>query len=272
MRVGNHAYKQHQLGAYGYLADCVWTYLQEGGAWQEDYWRLIHGPANYAARHWRRPENGIWELPELRHYLNSKVLSWVMLDRAARIAREVNPAFNLSAWEATRETIHAEVITKSWSESLGAFRQYYGSESLDAASLLIPVMDFLPPDHPRVLSTIARVAERLGINQLVCRFDPLPTPGLGRFPLGELEGAFFPSTFWLATAYAKTGQLERAEEILAKAEKLAPPLELFSEAADPRSGAFLGNAPLFFSHVEYARAELEIARVRGGAGGIAEPC
>lgn len=103
----------------------------------------------------------------------------------------------------------------------------------------------------------------IAIDGFVFRFDPLQTPGLGQFPLGQLEGAFFPSTFWLATAYAKAGRPERAEQILERAEKLAGPLGLFSEAADPRTRALLGNTPLLFSRVEYVRAKLEIARIRG---------
>ncbi len=263
VRVGNHAYKQHQLGSYGYLADCVWIYLEAGGQWQPEYWKLIYRLANYTARHWRETENGIWELPERRHYVSSKVLSWVMLDRAIRIARKVNASFDAAGWVALRDNIHAEVMEKGWSERLGAFRQCYEAENLDAATLLIPVMEFLPGDHPRVLATVERIAEFLAIDDFVFRFDPLETPGLGRFPLGQFEGAFFPATFWLSTAYAKAGRPDRAEQILERAEKLTGPLGLFSEAVDPRSRNFVGNTPLLFSHVEYVRAKLEVARVRG---------
>jgi len=263
VRLGNHAYKQHQLGSYGYVADCVWIYLQEGGQWREEYWKLIARLANYTVKHWQKPENGMWELPERRHYVHSKVLSWVMLDRAIRIARQVNASFDTGNWQTTREAIHAEVMEKGWSERLGAFRQAYDSETLDAAALLIPVFEFLPVDHPRVIATIQQTSELLAIDDFVYRFDPLQTPGVGRFPLGEMEGAFFPSTFWLATSYAKAGEIQRAQRILEAAEKLAGPLGLFSEAADPRTRTFLGNTPLLFSHVEYVRAKLEIARVRG---------
>lgn len=260
VRTGNHAYKQHQLGSYGYLADCVWTYLNEGGQWREEYWKLIVRVAKHTIKHWQDPENGIWELPERRHYLNSKVLSWVTLDRAIRIAQKVDVSFDTSEWQTTRETIHAEVMEKGWSERLGAFRQHYDGDDLDAAALLIPVLEFLPADHPRVLATLERISESLTIDDFVFRFDPMQTPCLGQLPLGELEGAFFPSTFWLATTYAKAGHLERAERILERAEKLAGPAGLFSEAADPRTRTLLGNTPLLFSLAEYVRAMLEIAR------------
>lgn len=263
VRLGNHAYKQRQLGSYGYLADCVWIYLKEGGQWREEYWKLIHRLANYTVKHWQQEENGIWELPKRQHYVNSKVLSWVMLDRALQIAAKVNPGIDTASWKTTRDTIHAEVMEKGWSERLGAFRQRYEAENLDAASLLIPVLDFLPATHPRVQATMERVAEFLTIDGFVFRFDPLDTPGLGRIPLGQMEGAFLPCTFWLATAYAKAGQTDRAEQILRQAEELAGPLSLFSEAVDPRTRCFLGNTPLLFSHVEYVRAKLELARARG---------
>ncbi|HVV73477.1 MAG TPA: glycoside hydrolase family 15 protein, partial [Verrucomicrobiae bacterium] len=203
VRLGNHAYKQHQLGSYGYLADCIWIYLQEGGPWREDYWKLLSRLANYTIKHWQKPENGLWELSERRHYVSSKVLSWVMLDRAIRIAQKVNSSFDTGNWQATREAIHAEVVEKGWSKRLGAFRQDYDSESLDASTLLIPIFDFLPADDPRVIATTQRIADLLAIDNFIYRFDPQQTPGFGDFPLGELEGAFFPSTFWLATTYAR---------------------------------------------------------------------
>ena len=262
VRIGNRAYKQRQLGSYGFLADCVWTYLQEGGHWREEYWKLLTRVANYTSKHWQKPENGIWELPERQHYLNTKVLSWVTLDRSIRIAEKANPGFNTAEWAAARDAIHAEVMDKGWSEHLGAFRQRYEAENLDSAALLISVLDFLPADHPRVLATIERITEFLMIDGLVFRFDPLETPGLGELPLGQLEGAFFPSTFWLATAYAKAAPADQAEAILERAERMAGPLGLFSEAADPRTHTFLGNTPLLFSNVEYVRAKLELARAR----------
>ena len=150
-------------------------------------------------------------------------------------------------------------MLQGWSERLKAFRQCYGFENLDAAALLIPILDFLPPDDPRVLSTIDRVAEELSIGEFVFRFNPEETPGVQQLPLGQLEGAFLPCTFWLATAYAKTGRPGRALAILERAEKIAGSLGVFAEAVDPRTLSFAGNTPLLFSHVEYVRAVLALA-------------
>lgn len=262
VRVGNHAYKQRQFGSLGFLADCAWIYLQEGGQWHEDYWDLISRCANFVAKNWSLSDNGIWELPERQHYVHSRVLCWVMLDRTIKIAQKVKPEFDTSSWRTECSKIHDEVMEKGWSERLGAFRQRYEGENLDAAELLISVMEFLPGDHPRVLATIDRIGDSLTIDGFVYRFNPLETPGLEHLPMGHFEGAFLPCTFWLATACAKAGRLEKAASILALAEKAAGELALFAEAVDPRTGSSLGNAALMFSHVEYLRAKLELALAR----------
>ena len=263
VRVGNHAYKQRQLGSLGFLADCTWYYLQQGGSWREEYWELLRRSANYVAKHWSQPDNGIWELSEPQHYVHSKVLCWVMLDRAVNIARKVKPELDTQPWQMEASRIQQEVMEQGWSESLGAFRQRYEGDNLDAAALLISVLDFLPGDHPRVLATIDRITESLTVDGFVYRFNPLEVPGLPALPMGEFEGAFLPCTFWLATACAKAGRLEQAGAILARAEQLAGKVALFAEAVDPRSAGFRGNTPLLFSHVEYVRAKHALALALG---------
>ena len=262
VRIGNHAYNQFQIGSVGFLADCIWLYLQEGGEWRDHYWKIIERLANYTMRHWTEPDNGIWELPERQHFVASRILSWVALDRAVRIAEKVKPNFDVSPWRAELPKIHQEVMERGWSERLGAFRQRYEAENLDAALLLISVFEFLPPDHPRVLATIERIQEFLTIDGYTYRFDPQEMSVLGNFPLGQLEAAFLPCTFWLATARAKAGQPEKAEAILQRVERRAGPLGLFAEAVDPRTNSYMGNTPLLFSHVEYVRARMELERVQ----------
>jgi GH15 family glucan-1,4-alpha-glucosidase len=141
-------------------------------------------------------------------------------------------------------------------------------ENLDAAELLISVMEFLPGDHPRMLATIDRIAEPVTIDGFVYRFNPLETPGLERKPLGEYEGAFLPCTFWLATAYVKAGQLTQATSILKRAEKVAGTAGVFAESVDPRTAGFLGNGSLLFSQVEYVRAKLELARAQSKGAAV----
>src|SRR6185312_4439568 len=230
--------------------------------WKDDYWKIIHRLADYTVKHWMQPDNGIWELPERQHFVSSRVLSWVALDRAIRIAGKVKPDFDVSAWRAELSKIHQEVMERGWSERLGAFRQRYEAENLDSALLLISVFEFLPPDHPRVLATIERIEEHLTVDGYTYRFDPRELSVLGDFPLGQLEAAFLPCTFWLATAYAKAGQIEKADAILRRVEKVAGLLGLFAEAVDQPTGCFMGNTSLLFSYLKYVRARMEIDRVQ----------
>lgn len=260
VRTGNHAYKQFQIGSFGFLADCIWLYLQAGGQWRNEYWKLVRRLADYTVKHWTEPDNGIWEVSERRHFIYSKVLSWVVLDRAVRIAEKINPKFDTTAWRAELPKIYDEVMEKGWSEQLGAFRQHYDVDNLDAATLLISVLEFLPGNHPRVLATIEKISEFLSIDGCTYRFDPRVMPSLENFPLGQFEGAFLPCTFWLATAYAKASQPGRAKAILERVENIAGRTGILAEGLDPRTGCFLGNTPLLFSHVEYVRAKMEIAR------------
>ena len=265
VRVGNHAYNQFQPGSLGFLADCIWLYLETGGQWDEKYWKMVRRLADYVRKHWTKPDNGIWELAERQHFVSSRVLCWVALDRAVRIAKRVKPNFDVSEWQSELPIIHEQVMERGWSDRLGAFRQRYEADNLDSATLLISVLEFLPPNHPRVLATIEKISEFLTVDGYTYRFDPREFPVLGNFPLGQMEAAFLPCTFWLATAYAKAGQVDKAQAILSRVERISGRLGLFAEAVDPRANCFMGNTPLLFSHVEYVRAKMEVARVMGSA-------
>ena len=262
VRIGNHAFGQRQLDSLGYLADCALIYLKQGGAWRDAYWRMIRAAADYTVANWRLPDSGIWELPGEQHYVSSKVMSWVTLERTVEIAKRTGHPDVIDAWLTAMDAIHVEVMARGWSERLGAFTQRYEADTLDAAALLIPVMGFLPADHPRVIATVEQIAASLTIDGLVHRFLAAETPGHDDLPLGEFEGAFLPCTFWLATTYAMMGRPDDAEAILARVEPIAGELGLFAEEVDARAGVFLGNSPLLFSHAEYARAVLELAKAR----------
>jgi GH15 family glucan-1,4-alpha-glucosidase len=259
---GNHAFRQRQFDSFGYLADCAHIYLQQGGRWKSEYWTLIRQVADYTAENWSKADNGIWELDEQRHYVSSKVMSWVTLERAVRTAEKLGIDENEAGrWRSIMEQIHAEVMDRGWSEERQSFRQHYDSDALDASALLIATMRFLPPEHPRVLATIDRIAADLTIGGLIYRFDPRDLPGATE-ALGEFEGAFLPCTFWMAASLAMAGRAEEAEAILERVEEISGPLELLAEEADPRTGTFLGNTPLLFSHAEYVKAVLSLAKAR----------
>jgi GH15 family glucan-1,4-alpha-glucosidase len=262
VRRGNRAAKQLQLGSLGFLTDCVRIYLDHGGEWREEFWHLIKRAADFTAKHWREKDSGVWELQQQAHYVASRVMSWVVLERAIGIAEQTGRAVGNDHWRRSAEEIFAEVMEKGWCEEKQSFRQRYGSDALDAAALLIPLMDFLPAAHPRVLGTLAAIERELVIEGLVHRFDPAETLGGEQLPIGEFEGAFLPAVFWHAHALAKIGRCEEAEAILAKCEAAAGSLGLFAEELDARQGTFLGNTPLLFSHVEYARAVMELNKAR----------
>lgn len=255
---GNHAADQNQIDSLGYFAECSLIFLDQDGPWRPEYWALLCRLAEHVLDHWRDPGNGIWELPGSAVYTSSVVMSWVVLDRTIRIGEKLGTSVPL-AWRSCRDTIREDVLTHGWSDSLGAFRQRYGADSLDASVLLISVMDLLPADDPRVLATIERIEQELCVDGWVYRFNDDPS-GPGKLAdLVQYEGAFLPCTFWLATTWAKAGQPHKAEAILDRIERLADDLGLLPEEVDPRNGAFLGNMPLMFSHAEYLRAATETA-------------
>lgn len=264
IREGNRAYQQEQRGSLGYFVDCAELHLRAGGAWHQGYWELVRKVVDYVAATWGLPDSGIWELPTQAHYVSSKVLAWVALERGIKIARNSGHQDVIERWSGVRQAIHAQVMEQGWSERLGAFRQHYDGEGLDASVLLIPVMGFLPADHPRVVSTVRRIEEALMIDGFVYRFQPGKTPGYEDVPVGEFEGAFLPCTFWLATTYALQRRAQDADDILTRSEQIAGDLGLFAEEVDPRTGGFLGNTPLLFSQMEYVRAIVTLAKACDG--------
>jgi GH15 family glucan-1,4-alpha-glucosidase len=260
VQFGNPAFEMVEIGSFGFLADCVWTYLERGGTWKESYWQLMRRVADFVVEHWREADCGIWEL-EPRNFVASRVLSWAVLDRAIKIGERVGrDDVPVAAWRAEMDAIRAEIMGRGWSDTMNSFRQHYDSDTVDAALLLIPLLDFLPPDHPRVEGTVAQIEARLTINGFVYRFVEEAFPGQGKQPLGEEEGAFAMCTCWLAHYYAQLGEHDRADAILRRVESTAP-TGLFAEAIEGRAGAQLGNMPLLFSQVEYAKAAMAQAGV-----------
>jgi GH15 family glucan-1,4-alpha-glucosidase len=260
VQFGNPAFHMPEIGSFGFLADCVWTYVERGGKWKDEYWRMMCRIADFVAGHWREADAGIWEL-EPRDFVTSRVLSWTVLDRVIRIGERIGrddvPAM---AWRAEMDAIRAEVMARGWSDAMNSFRQHFDADTVDAALLLIPLLDFLPPDDPKVRGTVEQIEARLMINGFVCRFRDDAFPGQGTQPVGEEEGAFAMCTCWLAHYYAQLGRHDQADAILRRVESTGP-LGLLAEAIDGRTGAQLGNTPLLFSQVEYAKAAMAQAGV-----------
>jgi GH15 family glucan-1,4-alpha-glucosidase len=259
VRIGNRAAKQFQLDSLGYFADCAFMYLQQGGKWKPEYWTLIEKIAEFTAANWQRKDNGIWELDDAHHYVSSKAMSWVVLDRACHIANELGTVQVPAHWKTAMEHIHADVMERGWSESMQSFRQHYDSENLDASVLLLATMGFLPAEHPRIVSTVAAIRQHLEQGGFVWRFHPhsLGKPDL---PLDGAEGAFLPCTFWLASTLARMGQQGEAKLILDRVDEAFGQLGIYPEEFDPDTGMALGNIPMVFSHAEHLKAVMDYAK------------
>lgn len=259
VRFGNGAASSIEMDSLGYLTDCILIYLEHGGQWDPLFWDLIRQVSDFTASNWQRRGAGIWEISPPQDFVVSKVMSWVTLDRALRIADKIGEKTSSAAsWERARDEIFDEIMERGWSEQLQAFRQRYGADVLDSSVLLIPIMNFLPPTHSRVNSTIERIKETLDINGWLQRFVPTEVPDQGSLALGEEEGAFLMCSFWLARVHAMRDEIEQASAILRRAELVAGPLGLFSECVDPRSDSLIGNMPLLFSQAEYAKAAIAL--------------
>jgi GH15 family glucan-1,4-alpha-glucosidase len=258
VRFGNRAYRQRQIDSLGYLADCALIYLDRGGRWAPKYWGLIHRIADYTAKHWRKPSNGIWERDQQRHFVSSKVMSWTTLARALAIADRIGENGNVRQWRRALAEIQAEIMERGWSPSLQSFRQHYGADTIDASTLLIPLMGFLGPEHPHVVGTVQRIEQDLTIDGMVYRFQSEGPSSADHLQMGQFEGAFLPCCLWLAAVYAMMGRRNDAEAMLRRVEALGGELGLFSEEADGVSGLLLGNFPMIFSHAEYVRAALQL--------------
>lgn len=193
-----------------------------------------------------------------QHFVIGKIMSWVTLDRTIQIADKYgHQGHHCLAWQKAKDEIFSEVMTKGWSKKLNSFQQYYGSQTVDAALLLIPLMGFLSADDPRVYGTVECIKVHLEVNGFVHRFVPDDDP-----VVGEAKGAFLMCTFWLAQVYVQLGELQRAEDILRRIEAIAGRLGLYAEAVDARNETWLGNTPLLFSQIEYARAAMALSRAR----------
>ncbi|MGI9091143.1 MAG: glycoside hydrolase family 15 protein [Gemmatimonadaceae bacterium] len=244
VRIGNGAHDQLQLDVYGEILATafLWSRTESVG---EGTWTSLSRLVDWVASNWRRRDSGIWEVRAgAQDYVMSKVMCWVALDRGVRMAQEFELPADVERWSTERDAVWNEVMERGWSETKASFVQYYGSEALDAANLVIPMVGFLPPDHPRVKGTIAATLRELTSDdrELVYRYR-------NDDGLEGGEGVFSICTFWLAQALVLSGETEQGERIFQRMLKHANHLGLYSEELDPATGAFLGNFPQGFTHI-----------------------
>jgi GH15 family glucan-1,4-alpha-glucosidase len=263
VRVGNEAAGQFQLDVYGELLDGLYSARAAGLASHHDAWTLQCLLTDYLEGAWQRPDSSLWEVrgPQ-QHFVHSKVMAWVGLDRMIDTAEASGLKAPLKRWRATRDAIHAEVCARGYDAERGTFTQYYGSTGLDAALLLIPRVGFLPPNDPRVVGTVDAVQRELCEDGFVLRYrtDADPTSEHGTVDgLPGSEGAFIACSFWLADALALTGRDRQARDLFERLLDLRNDVGLLAEEYDVRHERQLGNFPQAYSHLALVNSALRLA-------------
>jgi GH15 family glucan-1,4-alpha-glucosidase len=257
VRVGNGAWTQRQVDVYGELLAAVYRLRDQIGELDPATRDFLVAAADTAARRWTDKDQGIWEIRGAEQdFLYSKVMCWVALDRAIALAGMLGAGGQVESWRRTRDEIHAAVLRDGWSDRAGAFTQYFGSDDLDASSLMLPIVGFLPAADPRVLATIEAIADRLTDERgLVYRYDT----SSGADGLEGTEGTFVLCTFWLAQALALADRPERAREVFERVITYLNDVGLLAEEVDSETGDLLGNFPQALSHIGLVNAAWAIS-------------
>ncbi|MGA7270626.1 MAG: glycoside hydrolase family 15 protein, partial [Acidimicrobiia bacterium] len=254
VRVGNGAWAQRQLDVYGELLSAVHRLRDQFPDLDRDERDLLAGLADVAARVWTQRDHGIWEIRgEPRHYLYSKLMCWVALDRAIGLAPLLGAEERAADWEQSRDEVSRAILERGWSDEVGAFTQAFGADDLDASNLVIPLVGFLPADDARVLATIEAIEQGLADERgLIYRYRAADG-------FEDEEGTFVLCTFWLAEALAMADRVDRAREVFERAASHANDVGLLAEEVDSHTGELLGNFPQAFSHVGLVNAAWSIA-------------
>jgi GH15 family glucan-1,4-alpha-glucosidase len=257
VRIGNNAVGQLQLDVYGEVMNALHLARVGGLHSDEGVWSLQCVMLDHLEKIWHEPDEGIWEVRSgRRHFTFSKVMTWVAFDRAIRSAQSFSLPGPVDRWRELRERIHADVCHSGWNAKVGAFTQSYGADELDSSLLLLPLLGFLPPHDPRIVSTVNAIERDLMRDGFLMRYhtsqvdDGLP-PG---------EGTFLACSFWMVDNLALQGRLDEAHEMYERLIGLANDVGLLSEEYDPRDKRFTGNFPQAFSHVALVHTGLNLMR------------
>jgi GH15 family glucan-1,4-alpha-glucosidase len=267
VRVGNAASRQFQLDVYGEVMDTLHLARRADMTPHADAWQVQVAILEFLESHWERPDEGLWEVRgPPQHFVHSKMMAWVAFDRVIRDAEEYGFEGPLERWRATRDAIHAQVCERGYDAALGAFVQHYGAKSLDASVLLMPQVGFLPPQDPRVQSTVETIRRQLMVDGLVMRYST--ATNVDALPPGE--GAFLACTFWLADALALVGRRAEAEQLFERLLTLGNDVGLFAEEYDPRTRRMLGNFPQALTHMALVNTARLLSMPEHEAMGAAE--
>ncbi|WP_348732617.1 glycoside hydrolase family 15 protein [uncultured Mycolicibacterium sp.] len=256
VRVGNGAWAQPQLDVYGELLDAAYRLREQLGELEPATRTFLAGLADAAAAQWQQTDNGIWEVRgEPQHFLYSKLMCWVALDRAVGMADLLHAGERAAGWAAEADRIREEIVSRGWNGETGAFTQTLDGTELDAAVLMIPIVGFLPATDSRVQATIDAIARHLTDERgLVYRYHT----AAGVDGLDGEEGTFLLCTFWLARALAMAGRTREAREVFERAVGYVSDVGLLAEEIDPVTGEQLGNTPQAFSHIGLINAAWSI--------------
>ncbi len=254
VRIGNGAGSQLQLDIYGELLDAIYLSNKYGNGISNDGWRRLQKVLAWLGKNWERTDEGIWEVRNGRqHFLHSRLMCWVAFDRAIRLAQKRSLVAPLDEWYRTRDAIHEDIFANFWSEKLNSFVQAQGSETLDAATLLMPLLRFISPADPQWLSTMKAIESTLTEDALVYRYSD------GIDGLGGREGSFLACSFWRIECLARQGEVDRARLLFDKMLGYANHLGLYAEEVGP-SGEQLGNFPQALTHLALISAATYLDR------------
>ena len=254
VRIGNGAFDQRQNDVYGAVLDSILLHTRRSQRLPRRLWPIVRAQAECASRVWREPDQGIWEARgKPQHYVSSKLMCWVALDRAGKLA-EIRGDPELSAtWHATADEIRSDILEHGVSDK-GVLCQHYGSDALDASVLLAAMFGFLPADDDRLRATVLTIAEELTEDGFVLRYHTDQTDD----GLSGKEGTFLICSFWLVSALAVVREMQRARDLMERLLRIASPLGLYAEEFDAGTGRHLGNFPQAFSHLALIEAAAQI--------------
>ncbi len=253
VRIGNGAARQLQLDVYGDVLESIWLYVQEVGHVDGDTGKEVARIADWVAKHWRDRDSGIWEVRrEPTHFIQSKALCWIALDRACSLAERGVIPDRRERWRVAADELRDFIETQGWDEELGSYVRATDLREPDASLLTMPLLGYGDPKSERIRSTIDTIERQLRKGPFVYRY-------LGDDGVGGEEGAFLTCSFWLVEALAHAGRLDRAHALMEELLALANDVGLYSEEIDPRTGEFLGNFPQALTHLGLVNAAVGIA-------------
>jgi GH15 family glucan-1,4-alpha-glucosidase len=254
VRIGNGAFDQRQNDVFGATLDSILLHTRRSERLPRRLWPIVQAQADCATKVWRKPDQGIWEARgKPQHYVSSKLMCWVAMDRAAKLATMRGDAKLQQTWQATAEQIKEDILAHGLTKD-GVLRQHYDTDALDASNLLATLFGFLAPSDERLRASVLAIADDLTENGFVLRYRTEETDD----GMSGKEGSFLICSFWLVSALAIVGEHQRARDLMERLLRVASPLGLYAEEFDTDTGRHLGNFPQAFSHLALIEAAARI--------------